>query len=66
MKWIDTFRVFGGADVIDPTEVTVIDIPKRISDDAGRRTELDRDLDDKVKQRQISLAVEYAARARAR
>jgi len=66
MKWIDTFRVFGGADVIDPTEVTVIDIPKRISEDAGRRTELDRDLDDKVKQRQISLAVEYAARARAR
>ncbi len=70
MKWIDTFR-FGGADSIDPTEETVINIPGRPTDDpADRRAGLDSDLgpalDDAVKQRQISLAVEYAARTRTR
>ena len=71
MKWIDTFRVFG-TDNIDPDQ-TVINIPSRPTDHAAAgRARPDPDpepqtaLDDRVKQRQISLAVEYAARTRTR
>ncbi len=70
MGWIDTLRYAGvaGAEDRDPsTEETVINVPRQ--DDTrsvGSPARDERELEDDVKQRQIALAVAYAASTRCR